>query len=1338
MAYRKGFNPNQLRDPWGRWIRKGQILDFGNGDVGRVTAMDPKSGKIQIQKDDGTKITRPVQALKKESQRPQISKPAPDPGMGKPKTKQSKPEPSGPGAHGGGSSRSLNENVPGDDPGMGKPKTKQSKPEPSGPGAHGGGSSRSLNENVPGDELGFGDPPRIGDGPGDIDGDRFHIEDTAHNNLEEAVERVENFGPGASEDVDMGSGVSVNVRHSGDAGVGFTVEAEDTRYEASVHHSIEDAAVAVADAVLQSRGDKEGGSEPTRAQGGERAVHELGDSPYDETQTNDSIKDGDILVDPDAGAVGFLAGAWPVAVTQAKGEFHGIMDPGQLRAEYPDSIDQAIAEASERGAPIDPQLVEDPVGLDPESPEAPEQVTGADEDVPLGDYHAAGPDSDEWAGIITRVENDDLPDDPVLLDDLYAKLEEARDDLEPEDRVDAEVAMETLDAKIRELEGEPEEEAPPGVRLATTDIDELADGADDLLSEYGWEVEITSPDQLQVTTVPGRDETAPFEEVEQALRDAGFEGEVMDLTAEEAPAPKQKVSPDELDGKLTGTFGGYSYSGIVHVDVPEHAGYMAGKEGVVADVLEIDPKAGTALVSLHVEEDDPGFLDAQRDGLVDSPDQLEAWQTVPLENVKANNDTIPLSTVDYGAAPNLDAEKDVYDGAKIPEPDAEDAGDEQADAKRAEQERDRADREADNETQLRSAADADPEAMPDQTLENTTTEALIVELQGSRKKMGGPDFDPASHDVLVAELVKRGVNVSAIPDPPSPEPTDPLSDSTLESMSTEDLRALAAGSGPSASAARRILAARGSKEQFTDLDLSDLIFCQEYAQSETFANWVEKAGGLPKYIKRIKKHLEKKGMSEGHAIATAVNACKKMCATGDLNFPGAQNVNPGSKAEACAAVADWERKKAQAHAMSAGTEDTEIFSAAVPQNAEGEVETAKPFTLLRAGEYVKGDREIPVRKEELEQAVENFHKDRSMGYDLSLDYDHSFKLSGDSRAAGWIKDLFVEGDDLKAKVEWTPPAEEALSRKEYRYASAEFARNHVTERGEERGFAILGGGITNRPFLRNLGEVPVGGVAMSEATISGTLGADGQYSFSPGEIIPTAGGSDGVNVMLHAQETIFPHDPGGLVKRGDETRSRMDRDKQSTPSKQPAEPTAPEGYVLLAKDEAEELRAKAAKAETFTQEPQVPEGSVVFSQEEADTLKRTAQAAEKLGIRLAKTEEKLQSAEFNEVFSQALREGRVDAKDETREKWEGRFKKYGRAETEELLSDLPAETVPVGQRGITGDPETFSQHTEESEVPEDTDPEAFTFHQKAEDLAEKEGIDYDEAVTKLVQAGETY
>jgi hypothetical protein len=68
-------------------------------------------------------------------------------------------------------------------------------------------------------------------------------------------------------------------------------------------------------------------------------------------------------------------------------------------------------------------------------------------------------------------------------------------------------------------------------------------------------------------------------------------------------------------------------------------------------------------------------------------------------------------------------------------------------------------------------------------------------------------------------------------------------------------------------------------------------------------NWVEKAGGLPRYIKEISDALQRDhGMTESRAIATAVNRCKKWCA-------GAGDVHPDTRAKACAAVAEWEAKK---------------------------------------------------------------------------------------------------------------------------------------------------------------------------------------------------------------------------------------------------------------------------------------------------------------------------------------------------------------------------------------------------------------------------------------------
>lgn len=92
-----------------------------------------------------------------------------------------------------------------------------------------------------------------------------------------------------------------------------------------------------------------------------------------------------------------------------------------------------------------------------------------------------------------------------------------------------------------------------------------------------------------------------------------------------------------------------------------------------------------------------------------------------------------------------------------------------------------------------------------------------------------------------------------------------------------------------------------------ELDGDHPWFTLEAAEELTAAG--RKVLHLPPYIKRIKKHLQQKGMNEGRAIATAVNAAKKMCRTGDLNFPGSQQVNPGSRAEACAAVAQWKKDR---------------------------------------------------------------------------------------------------------------------------------------------------------------------------------------------------------------------------------------------------------------------------------------------------------------------------------------------------------------------------------------------------------------------------------------------
>ncbi len=80
------------------------------------------------------------------------------------------------------------------------------------------------------------------------------------------------------------------------------------------------------------------------------------------------------------------------------------------------------------------------------------------------------------------------------------------------------------------------------------------------------------------------------------------------------------------------------------------------------------------------------------------------------------------------------------------------------------------------------------------------------------------------------------------------------------------------------------------------------------------ANWVEEEGGLPDYIDRIAKHLVDKGFPVSQAVPVAINAARRMCRSGELNFPGSQRANPGSRAQACAAIAQWDAMRARARA----------------------------------------------------------------------------------------------------------------------------------------------------------------------------------------------------------------------------------------------------------------------------------------------------------------------------------------------------------------------------------------------------------------------------------------
>ncbi len=90
---------------------------------------------------------------------------------------------------------------------------------------------------------------------------------------------------------------------------------------------------------------------------------------------------------------------------------------------------------------------------------------------------------------------------------------------------------------------------------------------------------------------------------------------------------------------------------------------------------------------------------------------------------------------------------------------------------------------------------------------------------------------------------------------------------------------------------------------------------------------------------------------------------------------------------------------------------------------------------------------------------------RVRGIDLAIDYGHD--SSGE--AAGWVTSAEARQDGLWLFVEWTKEAANSIREGKYRYFSPEYmdAWTHP-QTGDKFKDVMVGGGLTNRPFLKNI------------------------------------------------------------------------------------------------------------------------------------------------------------------------------------------------------------------------------------------------------------------------------
>jgi phage I-like protein len=106
--------------------------------------------------------------------------------------------------------------------------------------------------------------------------------------------------------------------------------------------------------------------------------------------------------------------------------------------------------------------------------------------------------------------------------------------------------------------------------------------------------------------------------------------------------------------------------------------------------------------------------------------------------------------------------------------------------------------------------------------------------------------------------------------------------------------------------------------------------------------------------------------------------------------------------------------------------------------------------------------------------------------ELDIDYDHKAKRDD---AAGWVKMAEARPNGLFVKVEWTDEAVQKIRSRAYKYFSPEFTDEwEHPKTGKKFEDVLFGGGITNRPFLKDIVPINLSEAFASDAQVATNQG----------------------------------------------------------------------------------------------------------------------------------------------------------------------------------------------------------------------------------------------------------
>jgi phage I-like protein len=375
---------------------------------------------------------------------------------------------------------------------------------------------------------------------------------------------------------------------------------------------------------------------------------------------------------------------------------------------------------------------------------------------------------------------------------------------------------------------------------------------------------------------------------------------------------------------------------------------------------------------------------------------------------------------------------------------------------------------------------------------------------------------------------------------------------------------------------------------------------------------------------------------------------------------------------------------------------------------------------------------------------------------LPVDVDHGPERRGQTEAVGWVTALAAQGDELWATVQWNSKGRELVSDQRYAFLSPSYKDDFVDEQGKSHGTALIGVGLTNRPFL-TMATVTLSMAMDAQAAgaweLDDELSDEDVFVLSP---LTTKRRND-----LPASAFVFPaerrypiHDiaharnalarasgkpeeakvKAAVHKRYPELGKGDDSDKKHSSDSPPQMPELTQIAKALGlaedADEAAILDALASKSdETRTLDQMAKaEGKMLISADEYTTLSSNAAAGRQ-------AHEELRVTRFETAFDKALDEGRT-----TPAQKDGLRSFYDLDADKALahLDTLPQQVNVRATGGTGGGAQTAQLGAGDVADPldhYDIDTDQLALHAKVTTLAAEQNIDYASALERVEAMG---